>query len=109
VVLDHLGDEAVQRAAAGGRLLQHRGAAGLALHCPRIASTCPRMRLSRFSSLSFSASDAAISLDLIPDITTSPAPKLSLSRRIWIVVLRAYLVAAVALVVVKVVQLAAGQ
>jgi hypothetical protein len=31
VVLDHLGNEAIQRATAGGRLLQHCGAARLAL------------------------------------------------------------------------------
>jgi len=38
-----------------------------------------------------------------------PAPQLSMSKRLWIAVLRAYLVAAVALVAVKVVQVAAGQ
>jgi Mn2+/Fe2+ NRAMP family transporter len=45
----------------------------------------------------------------MPPLDALPAPKLSLSKRVWIAVLRLYLLAAVALVVVKVVQLAAGQ
>jgi Mn2+/Fe2+ NRAMP family transporter len=45
----------------------------------------------------------------MPALAALPAPQLSLSKRLWIAVLRAYLVAAVALVAVKVVQVAAGQ
>jgi hypothetical protein len=45
----------------------------------------------------------------MPALEALPAPKLSLSKRLWIAVLRAYLVAAVALVAVKVIQVAAGQ
>ncbi len=45
----------------------------------------------------------------MPPLDMLPAPKLSLSKRIWMGVLRAYLVAAVILVAVKVVQLALGQ
>jgi hypothetical protein len=45
----------------------------------------------------------------MPALEALPAPQLSLSKRLWIAVLRAYLVAAVALVAVKVVQVAAGQ
>jgi Mn2+/Fe2+ NRAMP family transporter len=45
----------------------------------------------------------------MPALETLPPPNLSLSKRIWMGVLRAYLFAAVILVVVKVVQLAAGQ
>lgn len=45
----------------------------------------------------------------MPALEALPAPKLSLSKRVWIAVLRAYLVAAVALVAIKVIQVAAGQ
>jgi Mn2+/Fe2+ NRAMP family transporter len=44
-----------------------------------------------------------------PPLDTLPPPSLSLSKRIWMGVLRAYLFAAVILVVVKVIQIAAGQ
>jgi hypothetical protein len=45
----------------------------------------------------------------MPRVDTLPPASLSLSKRIWMIVLRAYLVAAVALVAVKVVQVAIGQ
>ncbi|HKM62753.1 MAG TPA: NRAMP family divalent metal transporter [Acidisphaera sp.] len=45
----------------------------------------------------------------MPPLDALPAPNLSLSKRVWMTVLRAYLLAAVVLVAVKVVQLAAGQ
>jgi hypothetical protein len=45
----------------------------------------------------------------MPRLDTLPPASLSLSKRIWMIVLRAYLVAAVALVAVKVVQVAIGQ
>jgi hypothetical protein len=41
----------------------------------------------------------------MPPLDTLPAPNLSLTKRIWMGVLRAYLVVAVGLVVVKVVQM----
>jgi Mn2+/Fe2+ NRAMP family transporter len=44
----------------------------------------------------------------MPPLAALPAPKLSLGTRLWMGVLRFYLVAAVILVVVKVVQLAVG-
>ena len=45
----------------------------------------------------------------MPPLEALPAPKLSLTKQIWMGVLRAYLVAAVVLVAVKVVQVAVGQ
>jgi Mn2+/Fe2+ NRAMP family transporter len=45
----------------------------------------------------------------MPRLDTLPPAALSLSKRIWMIVLRVYLVAAVALVAVKVVQVAVGQ
>ncbi len=45
----------------------------------------------------------------MPPLDTLPAPKLSLSKRVWMIVLRAYLIAAVALVAVKVAQMAMGR
>src|SRR5271165_4209277 len=45
----------------------------------------------------------------MPPLDALPAPNLSLSKRVWMTVLRAYLLAAVVLVAVRVVQLAAGQ
>ena len=45
----------------------------------------------------------------MPPLEALPAPKLSLTQQIWMGVLRAYLVAAVVLVGVKVLQVAAGQ
>jgi hypothetical protein len=45
----------------------------------------------------------------MPPLDALPPPKLSLSKRAWMGVLRAYLVAAVILVAVKVIQVAIGQ
>ena len=45
----------------------------------------------------------------MPPLHALPPPNLSLSKRIWMIVLRAYLFAAVVLVAVKVVQIAMGQ
>ncbi|MBV8455366.1 MAG: divalent metal cation transporter [Acetobacteraceae bacterium] len=45
----------------------------------------------------------------MPPLDALPPPNLSLSKRIWMGVLRAYLLAAVILVVVKVIQIATGQ
>jgi Mn2+/Fe2+ NRAMP family transporter len=45
----------------------------------------------------------------MPPLETLPPPRISLGKRVWMGILRAYLLAAVALVVVKVVQIAAGQ
>jgi hypothetical protein len=45
----------------------------------------------------------------MPPLGELAAPKLSLSKRIWMGVLRAYLVAAVGLVALKVFQVATGQ
>jgi Mn2+/Fe2+ NRAMP family transporter len=45
----------------------------------------------------------------MPPLEALPAPKLSLSKWVWMGVLRVYLVAAVVLVAVKVVQMAMGQ
>jgi hypothetical protein len=45
----------------------------------------------------------------MPALDRLPRPKLSLSKRVWMAVLRGYLVAAVVLVAVKVVQVAVGQ
>ncbi len=45
----------------------------------------------------------------MPPLEALPAPKLSLTKQVWIAVLRVYLVAAMALVAVRVVQVAAGQ
>ena len=45
----------------------------------------------------------------MPRLDTLAPAELSLSKRVWMIVLRAYLIAAVALVAVKVVQLALGQ
>jgi len=45
----------------------------------------------------------------MPSLDSLAPPKLSLSKRLWMGVLRAYLVAAVALVAFKVIQIAAGQ
>jgi len=45
----------------------------------------------------------------MPPLDQLPPPKLSLSKRLWMGVLRAYLVAAVALVAFKVIQIAIGQ
>jgi NRAMP (natural resistance-associated macrophage protein)-like metal ion transporter len=45
----------------------------------------------------------------MPPLDALPAPKLSLSKRVWLGVLRAYLAAAVILVAVKVVQMAFGR
>jgi len=44
----------------------------------------------------------------MPPLEALPAPTIGLSQRIWMGVLRAYLIAAVVLVIVKVVQVAAG-
>jgi hypothetical protein len=45
----------------------------------------------------------------MPSLDALPPPSLSLSKRVWMGVLRAYLVAAIILVAVKVVQVAVGQ
>ncbi len=45
----------------------------------------------------------------MPSLDRLPPPRLSLTTRLWMVALRAYLVVAVALVVLRVVQLAMGQ
>ncbi|UVK49435.1 divalent metal cation transporter (plasmid) [Mesorhizobium sp. AR07] len=45
----------------------------------------------------------------MPPLDQLPPPRLSLSKRLWMGVLRAYLVAAVALVAFKVIQIAVGQ
>jgi hypothetical protein len=45
----------------------------------------------------------------MPPLNELPAPHLSPAKRIWMALLRAYLVGAVILVAVKVVQIAAGQ
>ncbi len=45
----------------------------------------------------------------MPPLDALPPPNLGLSKRVWMAVLRAYLVAAVVLVAVKVVQVAMGQ
>jgi hypothetical protein len=45
----------------------------------------------------------------MPPLDELPAPSLSLAKRVWMGLLRAYLVGAVVLVAVKVVQIAAGQ
>jgi Mn2+/Fe2+ NRAMP family transporter len=45
----------------------------------------------------------------MPSLDALPPPQLSLGKRIWMAVLRGYLVAAVVLVAVKVVQVAVGQ
>ena len=45
----------------------------------------------------------------MPSLDALPPPRLSLSKRVWMGVLRAYLVAAIILVAVKVVQVAVGQ
>ena len=45
----------------------------------------------------------------MPPLETLPPPRMSFSKRVWMGILRAYLFAAVALVIVKVVQIAAGQ
>ncbi|GAC1354187.1 MAG: hypothetical protein NVSMB43_27490 [Pseudarthrobacter sp.] len=45
----------------------------------------------------------------MPPLDALAPPNLSLSKRVWMGVLRAYLVAAVILVAVKVVQVAMGQ
>jgi hypothetical protein len=41
----------------------------------------------------------------MPPLDQLPAPKLTLSKRIWMGVLRGYLIVAVCLVIVKVVQM----
>jgi hypothetical protein len=45
----------------------------------------------------------------MPPLDALPPPNLSLSKRVWMAVLRAYLVAAAVLVAVKVIQVAVGQ
>jgi hypothetical protein len=61
------------------------------------------------------AEDAAAAASLtrmswrMPPLSELPAPSLGLGKRVWMALLRAYLVGAVILVAVKVVQIAAGQ
>jgi Mn2+/Fe2+ NRAMP family transporter len=45
----------------------------------------------------------------MPPLSELPAPRMGLAKRVWMTLLRAYLVGAVVLVAVKVVQIAAGQ
>jgi hypothetical protein len=45
----------------------------------------------------------------MPPLSELPAPRMGLAQRVWMTLLRAYLVGAVVLVAVKVVQIAAGQ
>jgi hypothetical protein len=45
----------------------------------------------------------------MPPLNELPAPRLSPAKRIWMALLRAYLIGAVVLVAVKVVRVAAGQ
>jgi Mn2+/Fe2+ NRAMP family transporter len=77
------------------------------------ALAIPRSGLLRRPATSDSANQDQIRVSRMtwrmPPLATLPPPRMGLGKRLWMGVLRAYLVAAVVLVVVKVVEVAAGQ